>query len=128
MKSTNYYNTFIAVAEQCKKTVGTVPLKKIPPTVANIKYELISQNPYRYTSDEVLSDIYFQRHPDATSSDYLQVNQACFRCSPLAKYYGWGFHFDIDGRVALYGMDSQEYQEFLDNGDITQKAAFSSKS
>ncbi len=127
MKSTNYYNTFISVAEECKRETGTIPTQKSPPTVASLKYELISINPYKYTSDEILFEIYSQRIRTSKITDFDTEKQACFRCSPLAKSYGWGFHFDVDGRVALYGMESVEYQQFLDDGDLKHKAAFSTK-
>jgi len=31
----------------------------------------------------------------------------------LAKRYGWGIHCDARGRVALLGVDTPEYQDFV---------------
>ena len=126
-KSTNYYNTFISVAGACKRTEGTIPPNKIPPTVARLEYDLIANNPYKYSSDEVLFEIFQKRNPDALTCDFHPEKQACFRCSPLSKSYGWGFHFDEMGKVAIFGMESRKYQVFLDNGEIHHKTAFSSK-
>lgn len=58
MSSTNYYNTFIEIAEDCKAIEGTPP----PPrgtkkSVANYEYELLADNPYRFTSDDVMSSL-----------------------------------------------------------------------
>jgi hypothetical protein len=127
MKTTNYNNTFIAVAESGKKTVGTIPPQKTPPTIAQLSYDIISQNPYQYTSDEILLAIYRQRHGDVSMQDYNRKNQACLRCSPLAKTYGWGFHFAEDWKVAIYGVESAEYQRLLNDTGIKQRRAFSSK-
>jgi Family of unknown function (DUF6157) len=40
--------------------------------------------------------------------------QACMRTSPLPKRYGWGVHYDGCGRLALYAMESEEYQHFAE--------------
>ena len=34
------------------------------------------------------------------------------RASPLPKKYGWGVHHDRAGRIALYGVESEEYRRF----------------
>jgi hypothetical protein len=127
MRNTNYNNTFIAVAEDCKKSTGTIPPKKTPPTVAQLTYDIISQNPYKYTSNEILLEIHRQRNEGATLQDYSRNRQACFRCSPLSKTYGWGFHFDTHWKVAIYCLASQQYQQFLNDSGVKQKTAFSSK-
>lgn len=127
MRTTNYNNTFIAIAESCKKSIGTVPPQKTPPTVAQLSYDMISKNPYQYTSDEILLSLHQQRNSSLILQDYYRKNQACLRCSPLAKTYGWGFHFDEDWKVAIYGVESQEYQRLLADAGIKQRRAFSSK-
>jgi hypothetical protein len=30
------------------------------------------------------------------------------RCLP--KRYGWGAHYDADGRIALYGVETEDYR------------------
>jgi len=126
MKSTNYYNTFISVAQTCKKTAGTIPPQKTPPTVAQLEYEIITANPYSLTSDEIQFEVYKRRNKNACLEDFAKINHACFRCSSLSQNYGWGFHFNEDGKVALFAVESEDYQHLLDNGEITQKLAFSS--
>ena len=58
MHTTNYSNTFIEVADDCKAEAGTAPPEKAERTIAQIQYELISKNPYRYTSDDVIFAAY----------------------------------------------------------------------
>jgi hypothetical protein len=127
MRTTNYNNTFIAVAESCKKVIGTIPPQKIPPTVAQLTYDTIIENPYKYTSDEILLNISRQRNGDVTLQEYNRKSQACLRCSPLSQTYGWGFHFDDDWKVAIYGMESQEYHRLLNDTGIKQRRAFSTR-
>jgi hypothetical protein len=35
----------------------------------------------------------------------------------LPKRYGWGLHFDAEGRIALVPVESDEYQEFVNGKD-----------
>ena len=127
MKTSNYHNTFIPVAETCKKNIGTIPPAKEPATVAELTYNIISKNPYQYTSDEIQLAIHRQRNGDDTLQNFNRKSQACFRCSPLSQTYGWGFHFDDDWKVAIYGMETQEYHRLLSDGSIKQRRAYSSK-
>ncbi len=33
--------------------------------------------------------------------------RACLRASPLPKSLGWELHYDADGRITLYAVDSR---------------------
>ena len=44
---------------------------------------------------------------------FYSTPKACLRSSPLPKKYGWGIHYDTDGKMALYGMQSNAYQKLL---------------
>jgi hypothetical protein len=59
---------------------------------------------------------------------FFSKGQPCFRASPLTKTYGFGIHCDKNGKVALYGMETEEYQSFLADTKIKKvKAMKSSK-
>jgi hypothetical protein len=122
--STNYYDTFIKVAENTKVDCGTIPPTKDKKTVAEMQYELIAENPYRYTSDDILFQVFTTRN-DLTEAEYKQAReqffskgQPCFRTSPLTRTYGFGIHSDNNGKIALYGMETEEYQNFLADAKI----------
>jgi hypothetical protein len=34
----------------------------------------------------------------------------------LPKKYGWGIHFNSEGKMALYPVDSPEYRRFVEEG------------
>jgi hypothetical protein len=116
MHTTNYSNTFIEVADDCKAVEGTVPPEKAERTVARIQFEMISQNPYAYTSDDVIFAAYAEKNKiDPASRDearqaFFSKGQACMRASALGKTYGWGVHADAESKVAIYALDSDDYQ------------------
>ena len=132
--STNYFNTFIEVAEDTKVNCGTRPPAKDKKTVTEMQYDLIAQNPYSYTSDDIFFQVFADKN-DLTKAEYKQAReqffskgQPCFRSSPLTKTYGFGIHSDSEGKIALYGMETEEYQKFLADTKIRKiKAMKSSK-
>jgi hypothetical protein len=132
MHSTNYTDTFIEVAADCKAAVGTVPPEKAEPTVARMQFELIQNNPYRYTSDEIIFAVHAARNGiapeelEARQAEFFSKGQACLRASPLAKTYGWGLHHDSEARVALYARGSEEYDRLRADGSLKQLKAMKS--
>ncbi|MFB9107253.1 DUF6157 family protein [Flavobacterium gyeonganense] len=123
--TTNYQNTFIEVAEDCPVANGEIPpLKGTNKTIANIEFDMISKNPYKYSSDDVLFQVFAEKN-DVTKSDYKNTRetffskgQACLRASPLTKRYGWGIHNDENGKIALYGMETSEYEKYSKDENI----------
>ncbi len=123
--TTNYQDAFIAVADDCPAERGEIPpVKGDKKSVAGLAFELISKNPYRFTSDDVLFRVYAERQ-ELTADEletarqlFFSKGQACFRASPLTKRYGWGVHSDAAGKIALYGRETQEYEAFLRDGRI----------
>ncbi|MBK9579463.1 MAG: hypothetical protein IPO40_20525 [Fibrobacteres bacterium] len=123
--TTNYQNTFVAIADDCPVQKGVVPpAKGEAKTIANLQFELIGNHPYRYTSDEVLVLVLMERNAidpkrfEEVKAELFSKGQACLRASPLPKKYGWGIHFDEAGKTALVGSESKEYQAFLRDGSL----------
>ena len=117
--TTNYFDTFIEIADDCPISSGEIPPAKAETkTVANIQFEMVSKNPYKFTSDDILFQVFADKN-DLTKNEYQEARekffskgQPCFRASPLTKRYGWGVHYDKDGKMAIYGADSAEYEKF----------------
>jgi len=114
MHSTNYYDAFIEVADDCPAEVAEVPPPRNGrPTVAGIQFEMISENPYRYTSDDVAFGVHARRasleQNDEQREAFFSKGRPCLRSSPLTKRYGWGVHSDGSGKVALYAVESDDY-------------------
>jgi hypothetical protein len=135
LHTTNYIDTFIAIADDSPTAAGEIPpVKGYTKTVANIQFEIISKHPYKFTSDDVLFQVFAERN-DLTKSEYKEARekyfakgQPCFRASPLAKRYGWGVHNDKDGKIAIYGAETEAYKKFANDKSIKViKAMKSSK-
>ncbi len=128
--TTNYIDTFIEVADDCPTTISEIPKSKSEnKTVAEMQFELVVKNPYKYTSDDVLFQVYADRN-DLTKSEYKEAReqlfskgQPCFRASPLTKRYGFGVHSDKDGKVAIFGQETKEYKQFLNDTKIKKVKA-----
>ncbi len=134
MKTTNYYNTFIEVAEDCPAKIAEVPPQRgAVKTAANIQFELIKENPYKYSSDDVLFHLHVEKNKisskDAKEAreEFFSKGKACFRASPLAKRYGWGVHSDSQGRIALYAVESEGYQKLAGDNNLKHLKAMRSK-
>ncbi|MBL7707381.1 MAG: hypothetical protein JNM21_17690 [Taibaiella sp.] len=118
--TTNYQNTLITPADDSKAVSAVMPpLKEEKKTIANLQFEMIYNEPYKYTSDEVLFEIYRKRkgaEHDLVAEDrkaFFSKGQPCLRTSALAKQYGWGIHHDEEGRVALVAMESDDFTELM---------------
>lgn len=134
----NYVNTFIEVADDCKVAEGAVPKARAGnPTVAELEYAFISGNPYLHTQEDVqffvharrsgLSDGQLKSNGPRLRNEYFSKPVACMRTSPLAKSYGWGLHFNVNGRVALVSRDTAKYHELAQDPSIAHTRAMRSK-
>lgn len=134
--TTNYFDTFIEVAEDTKANCGTKPVSKSGnKTLAEVQYDLLMHHPYEFTSDDVFFTVFAEWNDlgEAERKKARQVffskGQACFRSSPLTKAYGFGVHANSEGRVAIYGMETESYEKFRNDPGVKKvKAMRSSKS
>jgi Family of unknown function (DUF6157) len=131
--TTNYKNTFIEVAEDSLISEAKIPPQKKEKTIANLQYEIILENPYKYTSDDIIFECYSiknditEREKPAERQNFFSKGQPCLRCSPLAKTYGFGIHHNNEGKVAVYPLESEDYQKFLKDDTVTKVKAMRSK-
>ncbi len=130
MTSTNYLDTLIETAEDCAATTGEIPpVKEGKKSIANLTYEMLSEHPYEFTSDDVLFSVFAERKEVAEKDLraqrdlFFSTGQPCFRASPLTKRYGWGVHSNAEGKVAICGVDSAAYQELVADASVTKKKA-----
>lgn len=131
--TTNYFDTFIQAADDCPVASGQVPpLKGKEKSIATIQFELISENPYQYTSDDILFQCFalkklLEEDLKEARNQFFSKGQACLRSSPLTKRYGWGMHFNDEGKIALYGKDSDAYKQFSEDKRLKITKAMRSK-
>ena len=91
-----------------------------------IEYELLAARPYTYTQDDLIFEVHVRRkgitaeelaaRGGAIRDELFQKPHPCMRASSLPKTYGWGVHYDEDGRIALVGRESERYREFVEAG------------
>jgi hypothetical protein len=120
----NYFDTFIRVAPDCPVTVAVVPSsRRVQKSIPQIEYELLVANPYKIMQEELLFTVHVQRkgigeseldsRRDVIWKEFFGKSRACLRASMLPKKYGWGLHFNAEGRISLVAMESEEYQRFV---------------
>lgn len=95
----NYYDTLIAVAEDCPVDRAVAPVSRNgKKTVAVVQFELLTADPGGLTQEDVLFETWLRRQefaqePSAAERAALRARffarpQACLRSSPLPKRYG----------------------------------------
>jgi hypothetical protein len=134
----NPVNQFIEIAPDCDLKAAVVPqTKNGKPTIATIEYELLSGKPYGYTLEELkfATHLKHKQIPPAEVkarrpqlwAEYFAKPCACMRASPLTKQYGWGAHYDAQGGIALYAVESEEYRRFVKDKSMKKFFAMRSK-
>ncbi len=133
MHTTNYINTFIEVAEDCPVKSAEVPAQKgEAKSVANLHFDMVEAHPYQYTSDDVIFKTFavknnLESNLENERVQFFSKGQACMRCSPLTKRYGWGVHSNEEGKIAIFPRESEEYERFLKDESVKRVKAMRSK-
>ncbi len=135
MHTTNYYNTFIQIADDCPVSNAEVPpIKDDDKTIAHLQFEMIVDNPYKYTSDDVIFNAYAVKNNITGKSMqaearamFFSKGQACLRASALTKRYGWGVHHNAESKIAVYAVDSAEYKKMVKDKALKQLKGMRSK-
>lgn len=130
----SYKNTFIKVAEDCPIIKSEIPVSKRSLVPIHVyQYELLSKYPYKLGHEELIFEVYLKQHglpEDISDSEAEEIREKlfskghpCMRASALTKRYGFGAHYDEDGKIALYPMESEEYRSFMKNSGVEKIAA-----
>src|SRR5262245_57456096 len=131
-------NTFIQVAPDCPADRGVVPeSQRQPKPIHLLQFELLSRHPYFFTRDDLLFEVHAARQGlskaeakarrDEIREALLAKPVPCLRTCVLAKKYGWGIHIDGNGKVALWGRETDDYHRLAGDDGLTQTAAMRSK-
>ena len=133
----DFVNAFVEVAPDTHAVTGTAPpVRGASKSVANLEYELIASAPYVHTHDDVLFAVHVARTRAADTGvnaqamsreEFFSRSHACMRASALPKTYGWGLHFDAEGRVALVGVETGRYRELAGDPSLGHTRAMRSK-
>lgn len=129
LHTTNYHSTFISIAPDSIAQVGMVPPK--PDSIAGRHYALLYDRPYVLTSDDLLYAVHVAKNglsdTAETRVEYFSKPKACLRVSPLPKQFGWGIHHDAEGRIAIYGVGTAEYDRLIGDQNVKTRPAVRTK-
>ncbi|WP_318293179.1 DUF6157 family protein [Peribacillus frigoritolerans] len=124
----------MTISEDSKVSSAKVPvIKNEKPTIAYIEHELINNNPYKFTQEDVQFKTYLIKNQMEAENaaqlreQFFSKSKACFRASPLVKNYGWGIHYNNQGKIAIYDVNSEMYNQLLKQDDITKLKGMRSK-
>lgn len=120
--ATGYRNAFITLSPDCPVAAGQVPRQAT--SIAGLEHALLVDRPYHYTAKELILAVH-RRHKDVGDAELGEFgallfakSQPCMRLSMLTKRWGWGVHYDEQGRMAIYGAETQEYRIFAMRSDL----------
>ncbi|MDP9439011.1 MAG: DUF6157 family protein [Actinomycetota bacterium] len=110
-------NTFVRKAPDSNATHGTVPKAG---TIPAITYEVLRAEPYEYDERELQRKVHHKvrRRPD------LKIQSYNIRRSALFRKLGWGLHADGEGKLAIYGCETEEYQRLASSPTLKVVDAF----
>jgi len=134
----NPIDQFIEIAPDCPVTRSVIPQNKGDnKSIATIEYDLLIAKPYCYTLAELKFATYVKHkqipapelnaHDQQLRDTFFSKPYACMRASPLTKKFGWGAHYDKEGKIAIYPVESREYQRFVEDKNIKKHSAMRSK-
>lgn len=134
MHTTNYTDTFIEIAEDCPVQFAEIPPQKgDEKTIATLQFEMIYSNPYKFTSDDIVFQAFAIKNKIALfelrtkREAFFSKGQPCLRSSPLTKRYGWGVHYNNEGKIAIFAAESDEYKRLVKNSSLKHLKAMRSK-
>lgn len=131
-----YTDTLITVAPDCPIDVSELPIAKKKKPAHLHEYELLMAKPYTYNHKEFVFEIYLlKKDLEGLSDDERQSvwdtlhskGQPCMRASALCKRYGFGAHYNNEGKIAIYPVESEKYQELLADAAVEKRPAMRSK-
>lgn len=120
----SYTNTFIKVADDCPVIKSEIPVaKKNKKPLHLIQYELLKENPYKLDHEELIYESFVKQkeipadalkeESEKIKAELFSKGHPCLRASALTKRYGFGAHYNEKGKIAIYPLESKEYEAFM---------------
>ncbi len=122
----SHADTFIPVADDCPATTALPPpAGRAVPSRALLEFELLQGAPCSLDHDALNHEIHCRQRAavgDAplARDKFLAKGHPCLRASSLTRRYGWGAHYDTQGKIAIFPMESSAYSA-LANDNPTRK-------
>jgi hypothetical protein len=134
----SYTRTFIQVSADCPVQKSEIPVAKKNAVPAHvIQYELLTRHPYQFGHEDLVYEVYVRQKgipPAVLATDAAKVRaelfskgHPCLRASSLTKRYGFGAHYNEAGKIALYPVESPEYEQFVQDAAVRKLPAMRNK-
>lgn len=133
----SYKETFITISPDCPVDKSEIPVSnRAKKPLHIIQYELLINNPYKFDHKRLVFEVYLIKEGLENKSEterkeiwkkLFSKGHPCLRASALTKRYGFGGHYDENGKIAIYPMESDQYQKFVNNRSIKKLAGMKSK-
>ncbi len=136
LKTMAYKNTLITIAPDCPVEESELPVAKKKKPAHLHEYELLTAQPYVLDHKSLIFEVYLlKKELEDLSEDERQAiwdtlhskGQPCMRASALCKRYGFGAHYNDEGKIAVYPIESAEYQKLVADPAIEKRPAMRSK-
>ena len=93
-----------------------------PDAIVMIEYEELSNNPYKYTYEELKHRVHIERRGKKLGE--LKLDSYRLTRSQFLKKWGWGIHIDRNGKLALVGCETSKYKQLLNDTSVDKKRAY----
>lgn len=133
----SYKETFITVAPDCPIDKSEIPVSnRAKKPVHIIQYELLINNPYKFNHQELTFEVYLRKGDISCKTEkerteiwkkLFSKGHPCLRASPLTKRYGFGAHYNENGKIALYPIEGKAYENFITDNSVKKLAGMKSK-
>lgn len=133
----SYKETFITVAPDCPIDKSEIPVSnRAEKPVHIIQYELLINNPYKFNHQELTFEVYLRKGDISCKTEkerteiwkkLFSKGHPCLRASPLTKRYGFGAHYNENGKIALYPIEGKAYENFITDNSVKKLAGMKSK-
>ena len=111
----NDSEVLFTIAEKCPAKNGIVPItNRKEKTVTMHYHDLLMESPYCFTYQQARKEV----HENRRGKTDLKLNSYDMRRSELCKIWGWGVHADRNGKLALVGCETDEYQRLLKDSSV----------
>lgn len=133
-----YTNTFIKIAEDCPVDKSEIPVSNREQKPAHIiQYELLMKSPYQFGHEDLIYEVYITQKEipqNISAKEAAQIKKElfakghpCLRASALTKRYGFGAHYNQNGKIAIYPIESEQYEMFVNDPAVKKLPAMKSK-
>lgn len=89
-------------------------------TVEYIKFEVLIDNPYKYTEKEFFKEVQFNRR----GKKHLKIETYSLKRLGLAKRFGWGVDINKAKKIAIIPCESKEYTALLNDPKVKKSNAY----